>query len=210
MVNTETAKQQRLDALFDRILGAVEQSAYLPFADVVPMEQRAAMGQIQSCLQAGDGAGAQALVERLFAGGQIDQVMRCSALHVVAASPLVNDMGLAARMVAEQEMAALELGGPRMSANLASVERHRGVLAFLKGQYEVALDYFSRAFERQHAPGNLANVMATLLRLGEETEAAELLAQVRRAFPAELVTALNDMIQQDPDLATLRDEEDPC
>jgi tetratricopeptide (TPR) repeat protein len=210
MVNTDTTKQRRLDALFDRILGAVDHSAYLPFADVVPGDQQAAMAQIQACLQQGDAAAAQALVERLFAHGTIDRVMRCSALHVIAASPTVQDMGLAARMVAEQEMAALDLGGPRMGANLASVERHRGVLAFMAGQYEVALDYFSRAFERQHAPGNLANVMATLLRLGEEPEARELLGQVRSAFPRDLVVALNHMIEVDPDLATLRDEEHPC
>ncbi|MFT4979794.1 MAG: tetratricopeptide (TPR) repeat protein, partial [Myxococcota bacterium] len=129
-----------------------------------------------------------------------------SALHVLAASPKVGDYDEAARLAAAQEMASLQLGGSRQQANLASVERHRGVLAFLQCHYDVALDYFSRAFEREHNAMNLSNVLATLLRLGDEDEAVALLRQVRAALPAALVGELGRLIELDPDLALLRSE----
>ena len=198
-------------AILQRIRQTVDQQAYLPYADSVDPRQRDAMLQIQNALQAADfdADEVRALAHRLHEMGSIDEVMLCSALHVVAASPRVRDYAEAARMVAAQELAAYRLGGPALGVNLASVDRHRGVIAFLLGQNDVALDYFSRAFERQHTAGNLANVMATLLRLGEETEARELLADVCTSFPAALAAALEQMIATDPDLALLRDEEDP-
>ena len=91
-------------------------------------------------------------------------------------------------------------------ANLASGERHRGVLAFVQERYEVALDYFSRAFERQRSAGNLSNVLATLIRLGDISEARDLLSQVRGALPQPLVRDLERIIAADPDLALLRTE----
>ena len=101
----------------------------------------------------------------------------------------------------------MALGGPRLPDNLASVDRHRGVLAFLQGHFGIALDYFSRAFERQHTAGNLANVLAALLRLGDTDEARELLDQVRSALNPLLISGLNELIDQDPDLALLRTTE---
>ena len=98
------------------------------------------------------------------------------------------------------------MGGPRLQDNLASVDRHRGVLAFLRGHYEVALDYFSRTLERQRSAENLQNILCTLLKLDEEDEAAALLAQIRRSFPSELVDAIDRSIETDPDLALLRSE----
>ena len=80
------------------------------------------------------------------------------------------------------------------------------MLAFRLGSYEVALDYFSRAFERQRSAGNLSNVLATLIRLGDEGEARELLQQVQRSLPTALVTELNRLIALDPDLSLLRTE----
>jgi hypothetical protein len=68
----------------------------------------------------------------------------------------------------------------------------------------VALDYFSRAFERQHTAGNLSNVLATLIRLGDVAEARALVRQVRDNLAPLLVADLNQMIDQDPDLALLR------
>ncbi len=194
------------DALLDRILGAVDAEAYLPLADVVEPDQQAALAQIGASLQRPgfDRGALERQVHELHDQGRLDKVNLYSALHVIAAHPAVNDLDSAARMAARQELAALEAGGPRLQANLASVERHRGVIAFLKGSYDVALDYFSRAFERQRAPGNLANVLACLIRLGELDEAEDLLSQVRGAFPATLLTALDDMIARDPDLALLR------
>lgn len=192
--------------LFERILSAVDTDAYLPLADAVDPSQRAAMEQIQQALQAVDldPVSTRSLVHRLHADGRIDAVMKHSALHVIAAHPRVKDYADANRQVAEQEFAALALGGPGLDGNLASVDRHRGVLAFLMGRYEVALDYFSRTFERQRSAGNLANVLATLIRLGDEAEARDLLDQVRGSLPRPLVDQIDQMIEQDPDLALLR------
>jgi tetratricopeptide (TPR) repeat protein len=193
-------------ALLDRILKAVDDKAYLPLADVVTGPQKLAMAEIESHIQRADfDVGAtRALARKLHSEGRIDAVMLYSALHVIAASPKVRDYDEAARMVAEQEQAALRQGGPELDAHLASVDRHRGVLAFLMGSFEVALDYFSRAFERQRSAGNLANVLATLLRLGEVGEARDLLDQVRASFPEDLVAGVDRMIAMDPDLAALR------
>ena len=146
----------------------------------------------------------RSLIRRLFKDGAIDKVMMLSALHVLAASPRVKDWAEAARLVGEQEFAALELGGPNLQANLASVDRHRGVLAFLRGHHEVALDYFTRALERERSSENLGNVLCALLALGEEDEARALLLQVRRSLPTPLVEELDDRVRRDPDLALLR------
>ena len=200
------------NALFERILGQVDQAAYMPLADAVEPHQRDAMGEIERQIRdpAVSAQTTERLIHHLHDSGRIDRVNMSSALHVLAASPKVGDFDLAARHVAEQEMAALALGGPRLEYNLASVDRHRGVLAFLQGRFAVALDYFSRAFERQHTAGNVSNVLAALIRLGDVDEARALLAQMRSAFADEFVDALNVMIAQDPDLAMLRAEEDAC
>ena len=200
------------NALFERILGQVDQAAYMPLADAVDTPQRAAMMEVERQIRdpAVTAQTTESLIQQLHDDGQIDRVNMLSALHVLAASPKVGDFDLAARHVAEQEMAALALGGPRLESNLASVDRHRGVLAFLQGRFTVALDYFSRAFERQHTAGNLSNVLAALIRLGDVGEARALLAQVRAAFADDFVYDLNSMIAQDPDLAMLREEEDAC
>jgi Flp pilus assembly protein TadD len=130
-----------------------------------------------------------------------------SALHVVAASPRVKDYAEAARLAGEQEHAALEAGGPHLQTHLASVDRHRGVLAFLQHHYSVALDHFTRAIERERTPENLGNVLATLLRLGELDEADAILSQVQRSLPPAQVAELQRRIDIDPDLATLRAKE---
>jgi hypothetical protein len=194
------------NALFDRIIGQVDQAAYMPLADVVDPEQKNAMASIESAIR-DPGTSAEmvhALILKSSQDGRIDRVHMLSALHVLAASPKVGNFELAARHAADQEMAALALGGPRLSANLASVDRHRGVIAFLQGHFGVALDYFSRAFERQHTAGNLSNVLATLIRLGDVAEARALVRQVRDNLAPLLVADLNQMIDQDPDLALLR------
>jgi tetratricopeptide (TPR) repeat protein len=199
-------------ALFERILGQVDQAAYMPLADVVDPAQLGAMAEIEAQIRAPATPAhvTESLIRRDHKDGRIDRVHMLSALHVLAASPKVGDFDLAARHAAEQEMAALAQGGARLAANLASVDRHRGVLAFLQGHFAVALDYFSRAFERQHTAGNLANVLATLIRLGDIDESQALLAQVRRGFSPNLVSDLNQMIASDPDLALLRGEDTPC
>jgi tetratricopeptide (TPR) repeat protein len=195
-------------ALYERILGRVEDQAYLPLADVVDPDQQAGMSEIERAIrdQSMRADAVESLIRSLHRENRIDAVHMLSALHVLSASPKVGDHDLAAKYAAEQEMAALALGGPRLQANLASVDRHRGVLAYLQGHYGVALDYFSRAFERQHTAGNLSNVLATLLRLGDVDEARALAAQVRSALAPDLISDLNKIIDQDPDLALLRME----
>ncbi len=200
-----------LEALFDRILHAVDEQAYLtPSTHVEPAQQRA-LAEIASFIQSGafEPESARALIRRYHRQQRIDKVMMFSALHVVAAHPSVADWAGAARLAGEQEQAAMELGGPDLATNLASVDRHRGVVAFLQGHLEIALDYFSRAFERQHNAENLGNVLCCLLALAEIDDARDLVARVRRSFPAALVADLEQRILKDPDLALLRDKELP-
>ncbi|MCB9674060.1 MAG: hypothetical protein H6737_03030 [Alphaproteobacteria bacterium] len=194
--------------LFSRILQTVDEESYFTPVDHVDAGQRAAAEAFQKAIQQPDfdPAVVRALVDKLADRGHFDPVMRLSALHVVACHPRVRDYEEAARLVGEQEYAALELGGANLQANLASVDRHRGVLAFLKGHHEVALDYFARALERQRTAENVGNVLCTLCAMGEIEEAASLLGQVREAFPKALVDQLNDSISRDPDLAPLRSE----
>lgn len=194
--------------LFSRILADVDEAAYFTPVEHIDASQRAAAAAIQEAMAAPefDAESVRALVRRLADRGHIDTVMKLSALHVIACHPAVADYEEAARMVGEQEFAALEKGGPNLQANLASVDRHRGVLAFLKGHHEVALDYFARALERQRTAENVGNVLATLCAMGELEEAQALLEQVRGAFPKALVQDLEDSISRDPDLASLRSE----
>lgn len=194
------------EELFSRILKRVDSDAYLASTEAIDARQQAAIAEIEASRRDPSQSADQvrALIRRLHADGRIDQVLMYSALHVLAASPKVKDYAEAAAMAAAQEMAALQLGGPRLQHNLASVERHRGVLAFLSSRYDVALDYFSRAFEREHSATNLSNVLATLLRLGDVADAEDLLRQVRSSFPAAMVAELDGMIAADPDLALLR------
>lgn len=196
------------EALYERILRKVDEKAYLPWFDSVDPETREATATLAQLLGQPDfdPGVARKMAQRLHREGRIDRVVLLSTLHAIAASPQVADYDEAARLVAEQEQAAMELGGPRLQANLASVERHRGVLAFLQGHYDVALDYFSRAFERQRSAGNLANVLATLLRLGDIAEAVDLYRQVAAGLPEPLVDQLDHIIRVDPDLARLRPE----
>jgi len=198
-------------ALIDRIMGEVDADAYLPYADAVDPAQQAAMAKIEAAMAQPNFHPDQvrSLVHSLHANGEIDRVHQLSAMHVISASPQVADYDEAARLAAAQEQAAIELGGPRLQANLASVERHRGVLAFVQERYEVALDYFSRAFERQHSAGNLSNVLATLIRLGDISEARDLIHQIRTTLPTPLVQGLDRIIDADPDLALLRTEVSP-
>jgi hypothetical protein len=51
------------------------------------------------------------------------------------------------------------------------VLHHRAVFAFLLKRYEVALDLETRSVELAPWPDSLANILAILLRLGEEARA---------------------------------------
>lgn len=194
--------------LFARVLDTVDKEAYFLPIDAVGTEQRAAVEAIRDAIANPDlsPSAVRTLIDRLAERGHIDPVLRLSSLHVLACHPRVADYEEAARLVGEQEFAALELGGPHQQANLASVDRHRGVLAFLKGHHEVALDYFARALERQRSAENIGNILCTLCAMGEFDEARSLLSQVRESFPHTLIEDLDRAISLDPDLAPLRSE----
>lgn len=197
-----------LDALFARIYQAVDEVAYLTPVSQVDPTQQAAMSAILETFGStefdvnvcGD------VIAKAYRAGHIDKVMMYSALHVLHAHPEVSNYTEAQRMVGLQEMAALEQRGPRLDYNLASVERHRGVLAFVQGHADVALDYFTRALERERTAENLGNVLCALARLEELVEARVILDSARRALPDGLVHQLNQRIESDPDLAVFRRE----
>ncbi|MCA9491815.1 MAG: hypothetical protein KC621_17910 [Myxococcales bacterium] len=195
-------------ALIERITQAVDESAYFTPTSHVDPARRAVLEQARQEMARADFDPDQlrAWLQEQHAGGRLDRVHLLSALHVVACHPKVADWDEAARLVGEQELAALDLGGPELEANLAAVDRHRGVLAYLRRHHGVALDYFARALERQRSAENFTNVLCTLLRLGELVEARTLLRQARGSFPRALVTEIDRNVAQDPDLALLRSE----
>lgn len=195
-------------ALIERITQAVDEQAYFAPAAHVDPAQRTVLAEVERRMSRPDFDGdlARAYVRAEHAAGRLDRVHLLSALHVIACHPAVADFEEAARLCGEQELAALDQGGPHLDANLAAVERHRGVLAFVRRHYDVALDYFARALERQRSAENFTNVLATLLRLGEHDEAHALLRQARGSFPAALVADIDRNVSRDPDLALLRSE----
>jgi tetratricopeptide (TPR) repeat protein len=191
--------------ILDRLHEAVQTGQdYLVPTDQVPVRVREAAREIARTLREDGPAAARDCVESMAASGRIDPVTRLSALQVIAASPQVRDLAEASRLAGAQEFVALDAGGPELQVHLASADRHRGVVAFLMGRYEVALDWFTHAFERQRTPENVGNVLATLLALGERREAAELLETVRARFPPAFADALATRIATDADLKELR------
>jgi tetratricopeptide (TPR) repeat protein len=151
-----------------------------------------------------DRAALEDLVGEAYTTGRIDATARWSALGVIAAHPRIADWCEALKCAALQEQAALEAGGADLSSALASVDRHRGVVACLMGRSEVALEYFTAALERERNAENLANAMAALVRLGDVEEARELLDDVRRGFPAAIREGVERAVALDGDLALLR------
>jgi len=197
--------------LLDRILDAVDDKAYFtPTAHRRASKgDRALPGLATMLAEPGfDPDEVRAYIQAEHDQGHINRVLMLSALHLVACHPSVAEWEEAARLAGEQELAALELGGPDLEQNLASVDRHRGVLGFLRGHYDVALDYFARAFERERSAENFTNILATMLRLGEEEEANDLLRDVEQAFPLPLIREIRANIDSDPDLALLRNNGD--
>ncbi|MBX2803303.1 MAG: hypothetical protein KTR31_36825 [Myxococcales bacterium] len=192
--------------ILDRIRTTVRSASYLVPSSSVPEAQREALAEVAASIADGetDPEQIRRKIHQLHAAGRIDRVMMLSALGVLAASPHVRDYAEAARLAGQQEFAALDLGGPSKEAYLASADRHRGVLAYLLGRYEVALDWFTRALERERTAENLGNVLSALIRLGEMAEADDLLDRVRTHFPEEVRDGLEARILEDEDLARLR------
>lgn len=194
--------------ILDRIYESVDDDAYLTPVHRISGPEAAALEIFRAALAQPEfePEAVRGLVRRLHQEGRLRRVTMLSALHIVAAHPRVANYDEAARLAGEQELAAMEEGGPELAHNLASVDRHRGVLAFIKGHYEVALDYFARALDRERSAENLGNVLCSLIRLGEFEEAGALLAQIRTSYPAPLVAELDATVAADPDLALLRVE----
>jgi tetratricopeptide (TPR) repeat protein len=190
-----------------RIRAAVRRGTYLVTTEGVPPSQREPLAEIAQAIAAPgcDPDAVRRRIQQLHASGRIDQVMKLSALGVLAASPHVGDYEEASRLAGQQELAALDQGGPYLDANLASAHRHRGVVAYLLGHYAVALDWFTRALERERSAENLGNVLGALVRLGEHDEARELLDRVRTSFPTDLRRAVDLRVREDEDLSPLRD-----
>jgi len=198
-------------SILDRILQTVDEEAYVTPMRRIGGDEGQALAIIREVMRQPDWEAEElrSLIGRLHAEGRMRRVTMLSALHIVAAHPRVANWVEAARLTGEQELAALEEGGPNLQNNLASVDRHRGVIAFQRGFFEVALDHFGRALERERSAANLGNILSTLIRLGEEPEAQSLLVQIRSTYPDELVAELNVYIEQDHDLVLLRTEYTP-
>lgn len=198
-------------SILDRILQTVDEEAYVTPLRRIGGEEGRAVGLIREAMrqQGWDPEQVRSLIHRLRDEGRLRRVTALSALHIVAAHPKVANWSEAARLAGEQEFAALEEGGPDLNHNLASVDRHRGVIAFSNQHYEAALDHFGRALERERSAANLGNILSTLIRLGEEDEARSLHSQIRASYPPALVDELEAYIQQDHDLALLRTENAP-
>lgn len=189
-----------------RIRAAVRRGTYLVSSEGVPLEQREVLADIAREI-ASPGCDPDAVrqrIQQLHAAGRIDRVMKLSALGVLAASPHVGDYEDASRLAGQQELVALEEGGPHADVYVASAHRHRGVVAYLLGHYEVALDWFTRALEREHSAENLGNVLGALVRLGDDDEARAMLDQVRTVFPRAIRDAIDARIVEDDDLSQLR------
>jgi hypothetical protein len=192
--------------ILERIRAAVASSTYLVPTGGAPPPMREVLREIAAAIEAADADPEQIRrrIHQLHSAGRIDRVMKLSALGVLAASPLVRDLTEAARLASQQEFAALDEGGPWRDLYLASAHRHRGVIAFLRGFDAVALDWFTRALERERSAENVGNVLATLIRLGELDEARQLVERMRRALPTAMRAELDARIETDDDLVRLR------
>lgn len=196
-----------LDALFQRVNDAVDRSAYITPTATVAAPQRAAIQRLIEMIH-------QPLIspteiaqniDAAYDAGEIDSVHRLSCLHVLAASPNVRDYNEASRLCAEQEREARRIGGPHLDRNLASVARHRGVLAYLNRNFGTALSHFFDALEREPSVENVGNVLCALLALDARAPAEHLMAQCR-TMPRPFQTELQRRIAADPDLAALQME----
>lgn len=189
-----------------RIRDTLRRNTYLVPTGGAPPAQRAALAEIASAIASPD-ADPDRIRQRIWqlhAAGKIDQVMKLSALSVLAASPHVRDLAEASRLAGQQEFAALDLGGAWRDAYLASADRHRGVIAFLAGNDVVALDWFTRSLERERSAENVGNVLAVLIRIGELGEARELYQRMLSTLREGMGDELRRRIEQDDDLIRLR------
>ncbi len=198
-----------LDQLLGRVLRRIDRKAMVtPGTERIEDErERAASDELLRRLGAPglDVAALRADVGRLRADGLIGDRRAAILLMSVAAHPAVSDLEAMARHIAEEEYAVLREGGDQLDRRRALVLHHRAVLAFLLRRYDVALDLETRAIELAVNADSLANLLAILLRLGEEDRARDLYAEYPAAFGRDLAAQVGRYIEADPDLELLRD-----
>lgn len=189
--------------LIGRVKKVVESRSYLLPVERVDPAIRAQVAEIAAMLRSSDVERWQidARIDAMRVSRELDDATAWSLRGIVAAHPRFQDHLDALRFAALQEMAALAAGGDALRARLASVDRHRGVVAFLMDQPEVALHQFTLALERERSAENLANVLCALVRLGDLESARELVADVRRAFPADVRAGVEWALANDSDLS---------
>ena len=192
--------------ILGRIRSTVAGNRYLMPTRGVPAGQQEAMAEVASLLNDPyvPADTVRRRIQQLHGSGRLDRPMKLSALGVLAASPRVRDYAEAARLAGQQELVALEEGGPHVDAYMASADRHRGVVAFLMGHPAVALDWFARALARHRSAENVGNVLAALVQLGDPDEARAILADVRDGWPEEVRAEVEALIDADDDLRALR------
>jgi hypothetical protein len=196
------------DEILGRVLRTVEGDAFMtPASGIEDPRERELVSRILEQLDPDgfDVEGVRAQVRRLQQSDQITLRRQAILLQTVAAHPAVRDLREVARQIGVEEYETLAEGGPLLARRLAVLDHHRAVLAWLMGRLEVALDLETRSVEATPGSDSLANILAILLRLGEEDRARELLARLRASFPTALVDDVERYIQQDPDLTLLRD-----
>ncbi|MEN0067486.1 MAG: hypothetical protein AAGA48_35470 [Myxococcota bacterium] len=193
--------------ILNRIRETVRQSPYLVPLSAAEGPQAAVLEPIVRAIEDPDSDPDELRqrIHQLHAAGRIDRVMMLSALGVLAASPLVRDYPEAARLAGQQELVALDAEGDLRRRYLASADRHRGVLAYLLGHYETALDWFAQALQREATAENIGNVLSTMIRLGRIEEAIEVRAGVTKTFPPEVLAQLERRVAADDDLVRLRE-----
>lgn len=191
---------------YRRVAEALHRPSYLVPTGQVHARYRVPLARLSEWMARPDFDGelAMAMIQRWRDEGVLDDERMWSAMSVVCTHPRVRQYREAARCIALQENAAMTQGGERLEAAMASVERHRGVLAFAMGRYEVALECFIRALERERTDENLGNVLVAMVRTGDVEQAEQLLEHVREHFPGDLTEALERRIDVDEDLEILR------
>lgn len=145
----------------------------------------------------------RALVEAHHAQGRIGLLARLEWLTLLASRPDVQDWPGAMRLLGEMERLTWTMDDERRNQNLASIARHRGVVAYLEGHYSVALEYFLDAVNRVLTLPNIHNLLCVTLRLSGRDAAQGLYAYIQSLIPEDAARDLAERIHQDPDLILL-------
>jgi len=197
------------DALLERVLGSVDRKAFTtPVVGIGDPEEVELLRPIFDALSQ-ENVSIPRLrhqVQRLRSEGLVTPRRAVILLQTLAAHPACEDHAELARLIGEEHHLVLKEGGPHLASRLAVVDHHRAVHAFLLARYDVALELETRSVEACPWGDSLANILIILLRLNQEPRARALLQTIRETFPTDLRQQVEHYIEQDPDLALLRDE----